>query len=77
MGVSGRLIGQEHPVAAGRLGPVQRLVGAVDRVAERFASVAHCQAGGDCGTCHPTIEDIIEASLECPVAIGVLRAAAA
>jgi bacterioferritin-associated ferredoxin len=39
--------------------------------------MAHCRAGGDCGTCHPTIEDLIEESMGSAVAIRVLQAAAA
>ena len=39
--------------------------------------MAHCRAGGDCGNCHPTIEDLIEESMNCPVAIRVLQATAA
>lgn len=26
----------------------------------REAVTAHCQAGGDCGSCHPMIEDMVE-----------------
>ena len=38
---------------------------------------ARCRAGGDCGSCHPTIEDLIEESMDSAVAIRVLQAAAA
>jgi bacterioferritin-associated ferredoxin len=39
--------------------------------------MAHCRAGGDCGTCHPTIEDLIDESTGSAVAIRVLQATAA
>jgi bacterioferritin-associated ferredoxin len=41
------------------------------------AVMDHCRAGGDCGTCHPTIEDLIEESTGCAVTVRALQATAA
>jgi bacterioferritin-associated ferredoxin len=56
----------------------REVVEAIEAGARCVDSVmAHCRAGGDCGTCHPTIEDLIEESTHCPVAVRALQAAAA
>jgi bacterioferritin-associated ferredoxin len=55
----------------------REVVAAIDAGARCVEAVtSYCRAGGDCGSCHPTIEELIDDSLGVAT-VGLPRAAAA